>query len=352
MKRAWQNRGFTLVELLVVITIIGILIALLLPAVQAAREAARRAQCSNNEKQVALGCLGHEAATGRFPTNGWGWGWTGDPDRGTDWRQPGGWIYNILPFMDQQPLHDAGMGLTGTAKNNALGERTTIPLQTLNCPTRRSSINYPYTTGLGMANATTPASLVMSRSDYAVNSGDIYADCTAGGGPHWSTFGNTWGGPSAVSEIESSPGQMAAGARQTFTAVAGSATGIAFCGSMVTVADVSDGLSNTCLLGEKYLDPDNYLNGMDPCDNENVLMGDNPDIQRWSGRYPTFYAPTQDTAGVAVVGNFGSAHTNSFNMAFCDGSVHPLNYTIDLTLFSYLCNRRDGQTVDITKLNL
>ena len=92
--------GFTLVELLVVITIIGILIALLLPAVQAAREAVRIVQCQNHIKQLSLGCLDHESATGRFPTGGWGWAWTGDPDRGTDWRQPGGWIYNVLPDIN------------------------------------------------------------------------------------------------------------------------------------------------------------------------------------------------------------------------------------------------------------
>jgi prepilin-type N-terminal cleavage/methylation domain-containing protein len=78
MNRTSHTRGFTLVELLVVITIIGVLIALLLPAVQAAREA----QCANHLKQLSLGCPSHELANGFFPTGGWMWWWSGDPDRG------------------------------------------------------------------------------------------------------------------------------------------------------------------------------------------------------------------------------------------------------------------------------
>ena len=74
--------GFTLVELLVVIAVMGILIALLLPAVQSARESARMIQCKNHLKQIGLAWLHHHDAQGFFPTGGWGSNWTGDSDRG------------------------------------------------------------------------------------------------------------------------------------------------------------------------------------------------------------------------------------------------------------------------------
>ena len=114
------RRAFTLVELLVVITIIGILIALLLPAVQAAREAARRLQCANNLKQLSVAMLIHEQANGFFPSGGWNWQWIGDPDRGTGKEQPGGWCYTTLPYIEQQALHD--LGSDGDADHWAPGQ--------------------------------------------------------------------------------------------------------------------------------------------------------------------------------------------------------------------------------------
>ncbi len=132
-RRARSRRAFTLVELLVVIAIIGILVALLLPAVQAAREAARRSQCVNNLKQMSLGWLNHVDANRFMPTGGWGWSWTGDPDRGFGLSQPGGWTYNILPFIEETNLHDLGKGAPQAAKNTAAAVRISTGLPIFYC---------------------------------------------------------------------------------------------------------------------------------------------------------------------------------------------------------------------------
>ena len=132
------RRGFTLVELLVVITIIGILIALLLPAVQSAREAARALQCKNNVKQMALACLTHESIRGHFPASGWTYGYryVGDPDRGFSDDQPGGWHYNILPYMELANLHDLGKGLSDAARRETGKQICGTVVSTFICPSR------------------------------------------------------------------------------------------------------------------------------------------------------------------------------------------------------------------------
>jgi prepilin-type N-terminal cleavage/methylation domain-containing protein len=357
VKSTRQNRGFTLVELLVVITIIAILVALLLPAVQMAREAARRAQCSNNLKQLALACLNHESARGHFPAGGWGWGWVGDADRNTDWRQPGGWIYNILPYIDQQALHDMGMGLTGTAKNDAHGQRSTVALAALNCPTRRPLATYPYITGNGTANATTTA--IMAHSDYAANGGDRYTDpanpspdVANRNMPAWPSYINApWAGPTGPIQVENPVGQMTFNAQITFANVARNASGIIFSGSMLKTADISDGLTNTYLIGEKYVNPDWYVTGQDPGDNESAMIGDNSDISRWVSIYPPptpyYCPPLQDMPGSDCgYYYFGSAHTISLNMALCDGSVKPISYMIEPETHRRYGNRKDGLPID------
>jgi prepilin-type N-terminal cleavage/methylation domain-containing protein len=325
-------RGFTLVELLVVITIIAILIALLLPAVQAAREAARRLQCSNNLKQISLGFLNHEQVHKIFPTGGWSHLMVGDPDRGFNKRQPGAWEYNILPFIEQQALHDMGMGLTGTAQANVNTRRIMTPLTVMNCPTRRNTTVftvYPpnYNRGSNQIYLCNPVTLV-ARTDYAACAGDT--DIT-----------NAWNQqvPYASGDIPPSLGGYSWNPANQFL------TGISFQRSEIKMSDVLDGTSNTYMVGEKYENPDYYFTGQDPADDQNMFVGwDNDDHRSTYSGFP----PMQDQPGNSVwsQGSFGSAHTTGFQMAFGDGSVRFINYSIAPTTHGYLGNRRDGQTID------
>lgn len=320
-------------ELLVVITIIGILIALLLPAVQAAREAARKLQCSNNLKQLGLATHNHLSAHNLFPAGGWGWIWIGDPDRGIDWKQPGGWIYNLLPYIEQQAIHDMqlGMAVGSPARLAAATQMVQTPISGLVCPSRREAKLFPL-----IAISSVPSNhqkfnftntlTETARSDYAANGGDVKIS---------GIFENY--GPTSIAQAESAAG------RAGFAEIAANATGIVYCGSNLDVAQVSDGLSNTYLVGEKYMCPDAYYTGTDDGDNETLYGGNNEDIVRWAN---DLYPPFQDQPGAWLRYRFGSAHSNTFNMAFCDGSVRSIGYSIDPDIHGSLANRLDGQPID------
>jgi len=321
--------GFTLVELLVVITIIGILIALLLPAVQSAREAARRMQCTNNLKQLSLAVLLHHEAHGYFPSNGWGNMWLGVPEWGFGREQPGGWTYCILPYMEQQTLYDLPVGLTGQDRLDAGMQLVCTPLAVYYCPSRRRAANYPYTVSHDDKPDDLydiPTGTPLAKMDYSINLGDtsrVYLG----------------GGPSSYEEAHSATYAWPDTSDHT---------GISYLRSEVGLAQVRDGASNTYMVGEKYLDPERYANGTCLGDDESLFNSHNGDLQR--STYPSFGRPQQDRAGYVNYAIFGSVHSGGFNMSLCDGSVRSISYSIDSEIHRRLGHRSDGQPIDFSKL--
>jgi prepilin-type N-terminal cleavage/methylation domain-containing protein len=314
-----KRNAFTLVELLVVIAIIGILIGLLLPAINAAREAGRRMQCSNNLKQLGLGCIHHEGTVGFLPTGGWAYYWTGDPDMGFGRSQPGGWTYTILPWIEYKSMFDLGTGQNVAQKKVAFAQRGQMAIPTLYCPTRRPAKLYPNPTyNACNANPITQC----AHTDYAANAGTV------------ETF--SWPGlltsgiPSDVLSAVKS-GKLSYPDMRTVN-------GVIYTASMTRYADITDGTNNTYLLGEKYLDPDHYNDGLDGTDNEPIYNGFDWDFERWAD-----IGLVQDQPGQDLDAPFGSAHSAVVNMVMCDGSVHSVPYTLDPQINTYLCCRNDAK---------
>lgn len=327
-----QRRAFTLVELLVVIAIIGILVSLLLPAVQSAREAARTAQCKNNLKQLGLGGLNHLQKHGFYPSSGWGFKWTGDPNMGFGHQQPGGWAFNLLPYIEQENIYNIGKGLPGPEpggqRYNALAEQKAKPMSIFHCPSRRRAIGYPPSET--SYNAAQPATL--AKTDFAINGGS--AGSFLGGGPDISCINNypncSWSPTDA--EIEAG------------------FNGISNVRTEIKQAHVRDGTTNTIFIAEKYLNPNYYETGDACVDNNSVFQGNDWDTNRWfpdvsGGNVVNGAArgPMRDTPGFEnCTERMGSAHASQLHAVYCDGSVHAISYSIDLKVYSYLGNRKDG----------
>jgi prepilin-type N-terminal cleavage/methylation domain-containing protein/prepilin-type processing-associated H-X9-DG protein len=354
-----RQRAFTLVELLVVIAIIGILVALLLPAVQAAREAARRSQCKNNVKQMALATLLHVDTHKFLPTGGWASYYTADINRGFGAEQPGGWGFSILPYLEEATLSSLGKGkdITSPEFRAASVVLHSTVVSSFNCPSRRPAKLYPYNWGtiymqtwlMAPARGGTSEVPEVPKSDYAANSGDslVHAGLGFGSDVMWV--------PANYNALKTGTPQWTKTTCDTSPVSRFCQTGVIYYRSEVKPAQISDGTSKTYLIGEKFLSPDLYdeapsVGNGRYGDNQGVWSGYEWDNQRVAWNPGTTvdqlsYQPRQDTPGVddANIYAFGSAHAGGLNMAMCDGSVQTISYDISRDAHRYLANRMDGQ---------
>lgn len=380
-----SNRGFTLVELLVVIAIIGILIALLLPAVQAAREAARRSQCKNHLKQVALAAANHEGVHKHLPVGGWGWKWSGDPDKGYGEDQPGGWYFNSLDFLELSNIREVGsdgnpnMVTNDQMVNGAL--RMATPVSFFVCPSRRTSDTYPYDHEALINVAVTNGQSLVARNDYAANGGDRAPSSTPypkdESGEQYSWIGDdlpiggehTLPGPPnkdtvtvdlgiyrhyMVTRDFNSASSRVGGVRRACTGVIGIA-------STIALRQIPDGTSNTIWVGEKQVYAGNYDSGRAGVDgvlnwgnDQGWDVGFDHDNVRWTMAPPRPDSWKASGSGIETTISqqqvFGSAHPGTCLFSFLDGSVHAISYDVDMPVFHRLGNRDDGEVIDFDAL--
>ncbi len=307
-----SRKAFTLVELLVVISIIGLLVGLLLPAVQMAREAGRRVQCQNNLKQMTLAALNFESTYRRLPPNGWGYWWAPEPGRGVGPQQPGGWIYNLLPYLEQQNLWRMGEGTAGAERQTAIAALISLPIATFKCPSRPGDQLGSMSSRWGYRNAGTPP--LVARTDYAINEGDVIT--------------NTKGEPQTLAEGDSRSFEWT-DVRQ--------ATGISWLRGAARLAEITDGLSNTYFCGEKYVSTTGYYEPNDRGYDGSMLSGVDLDTTRWTIDPPVGDAqPTREHER-----QFGSAHHGVCYMSMCDGSVSVVSIGIESPIHRRRGTRHD-----------
>ncbi len=343
--RTTNRRGFTLVELLVVIAIIGILIALLLPAVQAAREAARRSQCINNLKQVGLALHNYEDTFKTFPPGGV-YGYPGDRSTATaELPYHHTWLTKVLPFMEQQPLYNQMNILLPSwdVAANAPMPFAQMKVNTLICPSD--------------AGPTEPG----SQTYWAAVT--CYAGCEGGWGFYY-RYSPTSSEQPAVKYPALTGKQMA---------------GIFATGDTCKMATITDGTSNTVLVGEVY------SGGFEPATAATVTtMAGGAGVPRRTnyvfraafvgaltaegvGNHNSYGWMHPDGSGPATAGTWWrqnpyivcptfagfkgvnsdwqgvhSGHPGVANVVLADGSTHSISETIEWSTWCKLCARQDG----------
>jgi len=316
----FARHGFTLVELLVVIAIIGILVALLLPAIQAAREAARRTQCSNNLKQLGLAVMNFHDARGKFPLS----------------RQPchhGTWANELWPYLEEASLADAW----DPVKSYHFQPKGLVETQVagLYCPSRRSppqlSINGDSRSGVHHL----PGAL----ADYAANIGHDGRFPTSG---PWDCVDCTYAKASGVF-AKPDVGTNCGGTDPDFL----------YQGERLVLGmkSVTDGTSKTLLIGEKHVPTrafglyrDKIYLSKIYADNSIYNPDDVRTFGRWAGPgYGLAQSPDEESDVMAQI--YGSNHAGICQFVFVDGSVHTVETGIDTTALGYLAARNDEQVI-------
>jgi prepilin-type N-terminal cleavage/methylation domain-containing protein/prepilin-type processing-associated H-X9-DG protein len=297
-----RTRGFTLIELLVVIAIIAVLIALLLPAVQSAREAARRAQCVNNLKQLALACHNYEDTHGCFPS-GTFYMW---PLTCSRWKQGPSFYIGLLPFFEAGTIYNAyNYMLHPYQADNmtVMGSGSSV----LWCPSD-PDVSQP-------VQAAIPRNYLGSCS--GVPGGQTY-------NPPWLLYHASYGGSAGVLPAYPNAPQ---GVDPNYAAYLSQATGVIHFGSSTRLSAITDGTSNTFLLAERnfhLLQPaaaqqvwflffsgaysDTMFTTLYPVNPQRVIQGEAQDYDVPGG-------------GNATEEAAGSNHPGGANFAMCDGSV-------------------------------
>ena len=329
--RSRQRSGFTLVELLVVIAIIGILVALLLPAIQAAREAARRAQCLNNLKQIGLAIQNFESTMKYVPAS----------------REPcgiGTWAVQLLPFIEETAAYSQwDRTITYYSQRR---ESRTFQVAVYYCPTRRAP---PQSSTLG--------DTVIDRSPVPENNipgglGD-YAGVGGDGVPAWD-----WVDPYNPNKpngafVHAGPFDRGSGDPNISNCDGGGNEALArikpgvIVKYLVRYKNITDGLSKTLFVGEKHLHQDGFGRG-DYGDGSIFNSDEAFCFIRYAGPGRPLASGPMEQKGSWNYTNFGSWHPGICNFLLGDGSVRGISNSIDPTTLKYSASRADGQVVDFS----